>query len=48
MRVEQMTYALQLSYRRPIGAKAPKLGSGLEWLCVLMRNDRDSYDFVDF
>ena len=41
MRVEPMTYAQQLSYKRLIGAKATKLGSGLEWLYVLMRNDRD-------
>ena len=43
-----MTYSLQLSYKRLIGAKATKLGSRLEWLYVLMRNDRESYDFVDF
>lgn len=48
MRVEPMTYALQLSYKRLRGAKATKLGSRLEWLYVLMRNDRESYDFVDF
>ena len=48
MRAEPMTYALQLSYKRLIGAKATKLGSRLEWLYVLMRNDRESYDFVDF
>lgn len=43
-----MTYALQLSYKRLRGAKATKLGSRLEWLYVLMRNDRESYDFVLF
>lgn len=32
-----MTYAQQLSYKRLIRAKATKLGSGLEWLYVLMR-----------